>query len=74
MTIVTTYEIGDRPWMMIDGEPQQVTVVALNIVCKQDEVRGIYLVRHGIDILEVPTSSLYPTREELLSKEYENIH
>lgn len=74
MTIVTTYEIGDRPWMMIDGELQQVTVVALNIVCKQNDVRGIYVVRHGIDILEVPTSSLYPTREELLSKEYENIH
>jgi hypothetical protein len=66
MDIKTAYEIGDRPWMIIDGNPQQVTVVGLNIICKQNEVRGVYVVRHGIAIMEVLKDSLYPTKEELL--------
>lgn len=72
MTIQTAYEIGDRPWMMINGEPQQVRVEALNIVCKQNSVQGVYVVRHGLAIIEVPSTLLYPTKEEL--ERYENLH
>lgn len=65
MKIETAYEIGDRPWMMIKGEPQQVRVEALNIVCKQNSVQGVYVVSHGLAIIEVPSTLLYPTKEEL---------
>lgn len=70
MAIKTAYEIGDRPWMIIDGIPQQVTVVGLNIICKQNSVQGVYVVRHGLAIIEVPSTLLYPTKEDL--ERYEN--
>ena len=66
MTINTAYKIGDRSWMMINGEPQQVTVVALNIICKTDFVAEIYQVRHIRGTFGAAISDLYPTKEELL--------
>lgn len=66
MTVETAYSIGDTAWMMINGEPKQVTIVALNIICKKDFVAEVYQVRHIRGIFGVAISDLFPTKEELL--------
>lgn len=64
--IIEIYKIGDRPWVMINGEPRQVTVVGLNIICKTDFVAEIYQVRHIHGTFGAAQSDLFPTKEELL--------
>ena len=61
------YQIGDLAWMMINGEPQQVKICALNIICDMKYTTSIYIVRYGKMELEVPDTELYPTKEELLN-------
>ena len=61
------YEIGDKPWTIINGEPQQVSVCALNIVCSADQVEEKYVCRYGtLHTLDLYANELFPTKEELL--------
>lgn len=65
MKIETKCEIGDTVWVEVDGEPQQVKVVALNLVCDNDGVKFIYVVCHNLRFIDVPADKLFRTKEDL---------
>ena len=61
------YQIDDKPWTIINGEPQQVRILALNIVCSAGQVEEKYVCRYGtLHTLNLYANELFPTKEELL--------
>ena len=61
------FQIDDKPWAVINGEPQQVSVCALNIVCSAGQVEEKYVCSYGtLHTLDIYADELFPTKEELL--------
>lgn len=61
------FQIDDTAWTIINGEPQQVRILALNIVCSAGQVEEKYVCRYGtLHTLDIYADELFATKEELL--------
>ena len=61
------FQIDDTAWTIINSEPQQVRVLALNIVCSAGQVEEKYVCRYGtLHTLDIYADELFATKEELL--------
>lgn len=68
MTIETKYNIGDKVWMLLINEPEEVTITGIEYTHHRIFVGCKYYIKSNDCEYEIsiPESLLFPSKEELL--------